>query len=218
MKMVRGWKKEARVLWDMNSLNQKHIVRFITAFRRGDEGHYLMFEWANGGNLRNLWRTFKRPALTRDLVKATIKQLVGLAQGIDKAHYPGNGVWYRHGDLKPENILWFKDEDGDESRMGTLKIGDWGLAKQHQIVTELRNNKTSTEYGTRRYEPPEEVTGEGVTVNLAVPNSSGKLLKKKIATLRYVGDRMRCSGNANMADVRSKGVGQIQPECQSRTL
>ncbi len=31
-------------------------------------------------------------------------------------------------------------------------------------VTELRPNKTSTEYVTRRYEPPEEVTEQGAGV------------------------------------------------------
>lgn len=158
--MVRAWENEARILWGMNLLNQKHIVKFITAFRRGQDDHYLMFEWANGGNLRNLWKEVKRPALTGDLVRETMVQLCGLAQAIEKAHYPGDDRLYRHGDLKPENILWYTDECGSEKRIGTLKIGDWGLAKRHDIATEHRSNKTTTEYGTRRYESPEEYTCE----------------------------------------------------------
>ncbi|KAL2679081.1 hypothetical protein Neosp_009838 [[Neocosmospora] mangrovei] len=160
-KMVRAWENEARILWGMNSLNQKHIVKFITAFRRGQDDHYLMFEWANGGNLRNLWNLVERPALTGDLVRETMVQLCGLAQAIENAHYPGDDRLYRHGDLKPENILWYTEERGErKKRIGTLKIGDWGLAKRHDIATEHRSNKTTTEYGTRRYESPEEYTCE----------------------------------------------------------
>jgi serine/threonine protein kinase len=158
-KVVKNWELEAKALQKMNSLNQKHIVRFITAFRRGQTGkedHYLMFEWADGGNLRNLWKTIPQPSLSAKMVKSSIKQLLGLAQALCAAHYLNTtGASYRHGDLKPENILWFKGDDG----IGTLKLGDWGVAKQHNIVTELRTNKTTTEYGTWRYEAPEVETG-----------------------------------------------------------
>ncbi|KAK4033138.1 hypothetical protein C8A01DRAFT_50215 [Parachaetomium inaequale] len=153
--IIEGWEKEASVLQKMNALQQEHIVRFLTAFRHGDQGredHYLMFEWADGGNLLNLWKTTAHP-LTPRLVKAAVKQILGLANALCNAHYPKTGPTFRHGDLKPANILWFKNNDGSDE-MGTLKIADWGLAKQHNVVTELRANKTSTEYGTRRYEPP----------------------------------------------------------------
>jgi len=57
----------------------------------------------------------------------------------------------RHGDLKPENILRFLD---GKSAIGTLKLGDMGLAKRHVAATENRRG-TSMRYGTRRYEGPE---------------------------------------------------------------
>jgi hypothetical protein len=57
----------------------------------------------------------------------------------------------RHGDLKPENILRFLD---GRARIGTLKLGDMGLAKRHVAATEKRHG-TSMRYGTRRYEGPE---------------------------------------------------------------
>ncbi|KAH7127606.1 hypothetical protein EDB81DRAFT_809638 [Dactylonectria macrodidyma] len=177
---IRGWEKEVGALWKMKALDQKHIVKFITAFRRGEEDHCLMLEWANGGNLRNLWKKFPRPTLTGSLVKATFEQLHGLAQALDKAHNPGTSEvdgFYRHGDLKPENILWFKDESGDEGKIGTLKIGDWGLAKNHPIITELRTKQTTTGYGTRRYESPEESTADNRS--LMVSDPSGKLAKKR---------------------------------------
>lgn len=183
VKTTIDWEREAAILQKMNSLQQEHIVRFITAFRRGDRGterHYLMFEWADGGNLRNLWRTYNRQQLTPGLVQSAVKQLEGLATALHKAHYPGTSTSFRHGDLKPENILWFKpDPKADKDDIGTLKIADWGLAREQLIVTVLRSTKTVTLYGTRRYEPPEEETRLGV--GLAVPgqNQQGKQPKRR---------------------------------------
>lgn len=178
-KLFRSWEKEADILRKMNKLEQPHIVRFFTAFKRGipgNESHYLMFEWADGGNLRDFWKTFNRPALNADLVKATVRQILGLAEAISRAHYPvstpsPSGMNFRHGDLKPENILWFKD-GGDRDGIGTFKIGDWGLAKQHQFFTELRSFRTTTSGGTRIYEPPEEAASQGA--KLLVPGRTGK--------------------------------------------
>jgi len=167
----------------MNMLNQPHIVRFITAFRLGETGnedHYLIFEWADGGNLRDLWKNLKRPESPEVLVKATVDQILGLAHALYNAHYPklGPGTHFRHGDLKPENILWFRGE-GDDS-IGMLKIGDWGLAKEHNMVTELRSNRSTTSFGTRRYEPPEVVTGLKVGLD---PHRPGKQLEKRRSRL-----------------------------------
>ncbi|KAI0198028.1 hypothetical protein F4808DRAFT_473132 [Astrocystis sublimbata] len=167
------WGREADALRKMNHLKQPHIVEFYKAFRRGrpgSENHYLMLEWASGGNLRHLWKSFRRPALTTQLVKDTMYQVYGLVKAINKAHNPESGPNFRHGDLKPENILWFKDENGHS--MGVLKIGDWGLAKQHYKVTEMRSRRTTTKWGTRRYEPPEEAYTQGTS--LLVPDQSGK--------------------------------------------
>ncbi|KAB5582972.1 hypothetical protein GE09DRAFT_1167128 [Coniochaeta sp. 2T2.1] len=171
-KMVSGWEREAAILQKMNALQQPNIVRFITAFRRGDKGkedHYLMFEWANGTNLRHLWKTLNWNGPTPDLVKGAVRQILGLARALCRAHYPETGPNYRpgdpnfrHGDLKPENILWFMEP----GPIGTLKIADWGLAKQNNMETELRSNNTSTGAGTRRYKPPEEDTGLGNTVKV----------------------------------------------------
>jgi serine/threonine protein kinase len=149
--VAEHWEKEAKALRMMNELNQEHIVHFVTAFRRrkenGGEEHYLMFEWADGGNLRSLWKDNPFPLLTASLVKDAIKQILGLARALEAAHNLNTtGASYRHGDLKPENILLFS---GGGS-IGTLKIGDWGEAKEHEQVTEMRPSKTTAKYGTRR--------------------------------------------------------------------
>ena len=157
------WEQEVKALRMMNELNHEHIVRFITAFRRlrknGEEEHYVMFEWANGGNLRDMWERVPFPPLTGSLVKDVVKQICGLASALQAAHNLNNTeASYRHGDLKPENILIFKT--GDEM-LGTLKIGDWGEAKYHgkDQITEMRSKKTTARYATRRYQAPEVVTG-----------------------------------------------------------
>ncbi|KAI4650401.1 hypothetical protein J4E93_002757 [Alternaria ventricosa] len=158
--VAEHWEKEVKALRTMNRLNQEHIVRFITAFRRrrqhGAEEHYLMFEWADGGNLRTLWKSMPSPTLTAPLVKDVVKQVLGLAKALDAAHnLNATGASYRHGDLKPENILVFRDG----GLIGTLKVGDWGEAREHGQATEMRPSKTTAKYGTRRYEAPEVETG-----------------------------------------------------------
>lgn len=162
-KVALHWASEVKAMAMMNTLDHKdHIVRFITAFRRGnpkDPEHYLVTEWADGGNLRNLWESIPKPPLTASFLKAVVKELLGLAQAFCAAHFlTSGGVYsgasYRHGDLKPANILWFQ---GGE--FGKLKICDWGEAKNKQVVTAMRHSKTSAEFGTRRYEPPEVETG-----------------------------------------------------------
>lgn len=181
LRQAKSWEKEARILQQMNQLNHPHIVRFHTAFRLGEPGeesHFLMLEWANGGNLWDLWKSFQRPRLTAELVKATLEQILGLAEAINTAHYPESfsNLNFRHGDLKPENILWFKDDDSSGG-IGTLKIGDWGLAKLHNNFTMLRSKQTTTGGGTRAYEPPEAAKVSGAS--LGVPES----LKQKRSRL-----------------------------------
>jgi serine/threonine protein kinase len=147
----------------MNELRQDHIVRFLAGYSRGDPGkedYFLMFEWADGVNLRWLWNdTTIRPRLTNGLAKAAIKQIMGLAMALCRAHCPETrdnhglaNLLFRHGDLKPENILWFKDG----TQLGTLKIADFGLTKEDNVTTPFRTNSTSPDSGTVRYQPPEE--------------------------------------------------------------
>lgn len=154
------WEREVAALRRMNALKNDNIVRFITAFRRhtrnGGVEHYLMFEWADSGNLRNLWERIPKPHLTASLAKQVVQQIFGLANALNAAHNLNNtGASYRHGDLKPENILVFKDE----TDIGTLKIGDWGEAKYQGQRTEMRLSGSKSRIGTVRYEAPEIRTG-----------------------------------------------------------
>ncbi|KAK3343409.1 kinase-like domain-containing protein [Lasiosphaeria hispida] len=160
-RIADSWANEAQTLRRMNVVHSEHIVRFITAFTRLDIGsersHYLVFEWAEGGNLENLFTQCQNPTLSANLVKQTVRQLSGLAEALRATHELG----IRHGDIKPSNVLRFGASEGDI--LGTLKIGDWGLAKSHPDATVLRSRRgvaTDTRFGTVLYEPPEVELGQ----------------------------------------------------------
>ncbi|KAI8213173.1 Mitogen-activated protein kinase kinase kinase YODA [Colletotrichum sp. SAR 10_76] len=151
----QNFKVEADALSDIASLKHNHIIERIAAITRG-ENRYFMFQWADGGNLRDFWKSHPWPELNANLVRESISQLRGLADALAVLHnYKGEGN-YRHGDLKPENILRFQDK----TFLGTLKIADLGLAKRHTEATDARLGSTTTRYGTARYEPPEAITNK----------------------------------------------------------
>jgi serine/threonine protein kinase len=153
------WKREVKAHIDTNKLHHQNIIEFMAAITRGQR--YLMFRWADGGNLREFWQSNRKPQLSVSLVRDVMIQLRGLADALDKLHgYGGGGGSYRHGDVKPENILRVRTKPVSHSELdvGTLKIADMGLAKHHTVVTEFRP-PTSMRYTTYRYEPPEVIPG-----------------------------------------------------------
>ncbi|RTE76399.1 hypothetical protein BHE90_009124 [Fusarium euwallaceae] len=191
-----GWKTETNTLRSLNSLGHEHIVRFLSAFRIGqeDDGHF-MFEWANGGNLPNLWYTFHRPELTSGLVKAAFRQMGGLADAIDSVYFTVGPLYPRHGDLKPENIFWFKSHD--ENEFGTLKIFGWGFEDQVQ-------------YGeAKRYEAPELHTANGpagVRSHLSDIWSMGCIMFECLIWLMYGVDMLERFSHASKSWVLSQGT------------
>ncbi|KAL1599047.1 hypothetical protein SLS59_006497 [Nothophoma quercina] len=152
-----NWAAQATALAQLDTLNHDHIVRFITAFQcrlDGYEEQYLMFEWADGSNLRDLWVSIPEPKLEPRLIKAALIQLKGLAEALNAAHYVKDGLSYRHGNLKPENIWWFSDG----TTLGKLKIGGWSEAKSPHVARKLWPKHGAAMYGARLYEPPEVMT------------------------------------------------------------
>ncbi|KAI0146112.1 hypothetical protein GGR57DRAFT_506630 [Xylariaceae sp. FL1272] len=156
-----SWGNEVKLLKEMNTQNPAHIVRCMTAFTMGDKPsstqYYLVMEWADGGCLEDLFKEHRNPVFNADLMKQVTGQLIGMSEALGNTHIAG----IRHGDLKPGNILRF--ESSKENIIGTLKIGDWGLAKFHSMATVMRQEKglhTTTRYGTPLYEPPQVQLGE----------------------------------------------------------
>lgn len=156
------WQRELQAHIAIDVHDHPNIIKFLGAVTRGKR--YLLFQWADGGNLRELWHNNPRPILTAALVKDVVKQLHGLSDALATLHTIGNSGGdtssYRHGDIKPENILRMRTQHvgGSDIDIGQLKIADMGLAKHHTVATELREKPTSMKYTTHRYEPPEVVT------------------------------------------------------------
>jgi serine/threonine protein kinase len=149
------WKSEVNTLNEISDLKHPHLIQRIAAITRGNQ-RFLMFLWADGGNLRDYWENNPKPILTAALVKDIIEQIRGMAEALQRLHGYRDQYHYRHGDLKPENILNFPDPE--KTRMGTFKISDLGSAKHHSVATRLRERTGGKAYATLVYQPPESVT------------------------------------------------------------
>ncbi|KAK2929217.1 Protein kinase domain [Fusarium oxysporum f. sp. vasinfectum] len=118
------WQRELAKLKRIQALNQRHIVKLITTFRRGEDDFYFISEASDGGNLRDFWETFPR-VLTASLVKAVTQQLHGLMfasfeVSLTTALIEGGAI-VSNDNLNPENIRWFKDGSGAGHKIGTMK-------------------------------------------------------------------------------------------------
>ena len=116
----------------------------------GQCGHllYLVMEYAPGGTLAG--RLAGKPIPPQDAA-----QLVAiLARAVETAHSLG----VIHRDLKPSNVLLAAD--------GTLKIGDFGLAKCFESPDD--QTRTGQLLGTPSYMAPEQITPDGDAVGPAV--------------------------------------------------
>ncbi|EXK83843.1 serine/threonine protein kinase [Fusarium oxysporum f. sp. raphani 54005] len=149
---------------------QLHLVTPISSCSThgpGESKGFLLFPWANGGNLKVFWKRDenKDGVVSKinldqppDRMVWTFQQMAGLCKALVELHshpFPSGGkdANCRHGDLKPENILAFREGGTD-----VLRIADLGLAKFHLKSTSDRKRAkeyTETVTGTTQYMPPE---------------------------------------------------------------
>lgn len=157
-------------------------VGLLTSFEH--EGRYhLLFRWADGGNLDDLWRKLApHPGVTHRWVCWLAQQCAGLAYGLEGVHntrmtteevvqfglsqLPGTEIseeddagrdYGRHGDIKPQNVLWFKHDD-NPFKLGVLKLADFGLTTfHHALTTQVTPNNIPT---TPTYSAPEREIDE----------------------------------------------------------
>ncbi|KAI1739195.1 kinase-like domain-containing protein [Xylaria scruposa] len=149
-----SWTKDVGALKTISSSHEKHIVRFMTAFTRGwtpTRSYYMIFEWADGGSLEDLFIQWPNPELNETLTKQTVTQLIGLFDALQAIH----DREIRHGDLKPKNGMYSILRFGptDDNIFGTLKIGDWGMSRVHDMNKVPR--KPKAKYDASLYEPSE---------------------------------------------------------------
>lgn len=147
----RFYDKEKNTLKEMRDLNHPHLIRAVAAYQRGYSRCFI-FPWAEGGDLRSLWRK-DATRLDGNLILWALGQMEGITGGILELHRKK----MRHGDLKPENILRFMSTRAPDD-LGTLVVADVGLTKYHPEYTRERNIATTTRHGSRMYEPPDVLT------------------------------------------------------------
>lgn len=147
------FERESKMLGLLRKLTENHLIKPIAAYEGGKGESCFLFPWAEGGNLREFWKTVihnPQPAKDTERLLWTLGQMRGLCGCLEMLHETN----LRHGDIKPENILYFLGDENISSH-GVLRITDVGLAKCHDKVTTMRQEKSSTDIGTIRYEPPE---------------------------------------------------------------
>ncbi|KAK0619714.1 hypothetical protein B0T14DRAFT_211795 [Immersiella caudata] len=80
-----AWGREVAALKEIRGFGHKHFVRFLAAMEHGSEC-YAMFEWADGGSLRDVWKNDGAEYLTADRVICVLEELLGLAGALATLH------------------------------------------------------------------------------------------------------------------------------------
>ncbi|KAH8597375.1 kinase-like domain-containing protein [Bisporella sp. PMI_857] len=141
----RDFTKENKILQQIKALQHRHIIRHLASIDKDEKG-YIIFPWADGGNLQKFWMDGEQGPYRKRALWA-IRQMLGLTTAVELLH---KQFKCRHGDLKPGNILCVK-EDGEM----VLKIADFGVSRIHQDPTFYRNSATTSAFLTPSYQGPE---------------------------------------------------------------
>ncbi|KAK3989004.1 kinase-like domain-containing protein [Cladorrhinum sp. PSN332] len=151
---------ERQNLDNMQAFPHQNLIKPLGTIERGSL-FYVIFPWAHGGDLRQLWERQDSSSDSRKYIKWSLEQMLGLVGGIKLLH--GNNI--RHGDIKPQNVLHFIDpgdpnaiaDPGDPltPRLGSLVLADVGVSKRHVLATHVRHWATTTNAVTISYEAPE---------------------------------------------------------------
>jgi serine/threonine protein kinase len=126
-----------------------HLTGLLSSYQYRDS-YFLIFPWASGGNLYDLWKSSSTPPLLSPHLLAWVtRQCLGIAEALRAIHTapitssgPSRALeetvlFGRHGDIKPSNILWFPDvkegkSSNDEKYVGVLRLSDFGLTRFHR--------------------------------------------------------------------------------------
>lgn len=131
--------REARILADLKS---PHVASLYDVGVLPDGTLYLAMEYLEGKDLGEL---VEGPLPAVRAVELGLQVCRGLAEAHDK------GIVHR--DLKPSNVFVAKGHDGGE----TVKIIDFGIAKQQKPDAALDRTKTNLMMGSPYFMSPEQI-------------------------------------------------------------
>ena len=154
-----------------------------------------MFQWVDGGNLREFWGSHDW-SRNQEIIEWSLGQIKGLADALNEWHNQFKEDENKnclHGDIKPENIVRSTQPDS----LGILQLADMGLARIHNLPTNLRPTESGALSGTLRYQSPEIKT----TISGKVSRSydmwgMGCILLEFIVWLLYGSDGLRAFNNS----------------------
>ncbi|KAK7966583.1 uncharacterized protein PG986_000860 [Apiospora aurea] len=148
----------------------RHLTELLTSFKHKGR-YYLLFPWAYGGTLENLWET-SQPKPAYACPRWVAQQAQGLVDGLFRVHHvksngvqkaieavldnnqeEGDKIFGRHGDIKRDNVLVFLSEQRDEG--GVLKLSDFGLTVFHSNMSRSTDRPGSTRPCGLTYRAPE---------------------------------------------------------------
>jgi serine/threonine protein kinase len=142
----KAFQHEKDNLKTLAALSHKHLIKHLATFTRHTK-HFVIFPWANGGTLANLWLNQDTRTKDNRFIIWCLQQMLGISEAIQALHT----VNCRHGDVKPENILHFTG-----TGEGILVVADVGVSKTHEKATLARTGLgTETRATTPSYEAPE---------------------------------------------------------------
>ncbi|KAI1123383.1 kinase-like domain-containing protein [Nemania abortiva] len=141
---------EVTMLQLTKKLRHDHLIKAIAYYSIGQD-HYLMFPWAEMGNLWYFWEKNGNlgPTAEKENVLWMIEQISGLADAVEELH---NFLNCRHGNLKPSNILCF--QSASNNLKPRLVITDFGAARIQNEYTHERDYRHGI-LVTPRYKAPE---------------------------------------------------------------
>ncbi len=133
------FEREARIVQPLEHDNIARMKGHFPAFRT----EFIVMEFCEGSTLADLLT--RHGAFPEDQSRCVLGQLAAALQFVHD-----RGVVHR--DVKPGNVML--------TPKGRVKLMDFGLAKEDQLVTEDTATQSGTVLGTPLYMPPGQMTGD----------------------------------------------------------
>jgi serine/threonine protein kinase len=136
--------REARVL---AQLRTDHVCKVLDAGALDDGLPYMVLEYLEGDDLRNVLNATGRFAVPR-----AVDLILQVAEALAEAHALG----IVHRDVKPENLFLVHDVSGAER----IKLLDFGICQTESNAARLRTPQQADDYGlgSPHYMAPEQIS------------------------------------------------------------